>query len=67
MDNWQNIFSNRIGVHKVIVVTYRLFETNQALLSSFDFDAAGIFRMISSNGEFVTGEDIQAFMSENNR
>jgi hypothetical protein len=42
-------------------------ELNQALLSSFDFDAAGIFRMISSNGEFVTGEDIQAFMTENTR
>lgn len=33
-------------------------DSHQALLSSFDFDAAHIFSLISSNGEYITGEDI---------
>ena len=39
-------------------------ETHQALLSSFDFDVNHIFSMISNNGEYITGEDVKAFVSD---
>lgn len=38
-------------------------ELHQTLLSSFDFDAAHIFSIISSNGESITGEDIERFIA----
>lgn len=37
---------------------------HQTLLSSFDFDANQIFSIISSNGEFITGEDVIAFVAD---
>lgn len=39
-------------------------EVHQTLLSSFDFDANQIFSIISSNGEFITGEDVIAFVAD---
>ena len=39
-------------------------ELHQALLSSFDFDADGIFQMISSNGNFINGDDLIAFVGD---
>ncbi len=48
-----------------IVTQYgRLMEVHQTLLSSFDFDANQIFSIISSNGEFITGEDVIAFVAD---
>lgn len=41
----------------------RLLDLQQALLSSFDFDASQIFSLISSNGEVITGEDFIAFIT----
>lgn len=40
-----------------------MLDLQQALLSSFDFDAAQIFTIISSNGEVITGEDFIAFIT----
>ena len=40
-----------------------MLDLQQALLSSFDFDAAQIFTLISSNGEVITGEDFIAFIT----
>ena len=37
---------------------------HQVLLSSFDFDADSIFQMLSSNGNFITGEDVIAFVRD---
>ena len=42
-------------------------QLHQALLSSFDFDAAQIFTLLSSNGEAITGQDLLAFLADNNR
>ena len=42
-------------------------ELHQTLLSSFDFDAGQIFAQLSSNGEAITGEDIMAFMADQQR
>ena len=39
-------------------------ELHQALLSSFDFDADSIFQMISSNGNFINGDDLIAFVGD---
>ncbi len=39
-------------------------DVHQALLSSFDFDANHIFTIISTNEEFVTGEDLVAFVTD---
>lgn len=39
-------------------------DIHQTLLSSFDFDAQHIFRTISNNGDFITGEDVISYITE---
>ena len=39
-------------------------ELHQALLSSFDFDLNAVFTLLSHSGEFITGEDLMAFVTD---
>jgi Ca2+-binding EF-hand superfamily protein len=67
MDYDKTVQLNRTAIQQVIKHRSRLMELHQTLISSFDFDANQIFKLLSNNGEFVTGEDLLAFFAESGR
>jgi hypothetical protein len=67
VDRRQILRGSGAAVQQVSHTGLRLMELHQALLSSFDFDAVQIFTQLSSNGEAITGEDIVAFMADQQR
>jgi hypothetical protein len=67
VDHRKILCGSGAAVQQVNSIPFRLMELHQALLSSFDFDAGQIFSQLSSNGYAITGEDIMAFMVDQQR